>query len=82
MTIHTDEGFFQALRARQRTPEGRIALRQRVRVEHALAREVQIQGRKARYRGTKKNLMAVRFGATIVNLHVLARMAAEKAITA
>lgn len=80
--IHADEGFFQELRARQRTPEGRIALRQRVRVEHALAREVQIQGRKARYRGTKKNLMAVRFGATIVNLHVLARMAAEKAITA
>jgi hypothetical protein len=66
--IHADEPFFETLRARQRTPEGRAALRQRVAVEHALAREIQIQGRKARYRGIPKNLMALRLGASIVNL--------------
>lgn len=71
VSIHADEAFFAELRARQKTPAGRLALRQRVAVEHALAREVQVQGRKARFRGTRKNLMAVRLGATIVNLHIL-----------
>lgn len=72
VSIHEDEAFFEELRARQRTPEGRLALRQRVKVEHALAREIHVQGRKARYRGTRKNLLAVRLGATVVNLHALA----------
>lgn len=79
VAIHIDEAFFEELRARQRTPEGRLALRHRVKVEHALAREVQIQGRKARYRGVRKNLMAVRLGATIANLHVLNQAERENA---
>lgn len=79
VSIHADEAFFEELRARQRTPEGRLALRHRVAVEHTLAREIQVQGRKARYSGTRKNLMAVRFGATIVNLHILAQSEREKA---
>lgn len=82
VSIHPDEAFFEELRARQRTPEGRLALRHRVQVEHALAREVQVQGRKARYRGTRKNLMAVRLGATIVNLHALAHLETKKAAAA
>lgn len=82
VSIHPDEAFFEELRARQRTPEGRLALRHRVRVEHALAREIQVQGRKARYRGTRKNLMAVRFGATIVNLHALANLETKTAARA
>lgn len=77
--IHPDEVFFQELRERQKTSEGRRALRQRVAIEHALAREVSIQGRKARYRGTRKNLMAVRLGAAIVNLHVLCHAERKKA---
>lgn len=82
VTIHPDEAFFEELRARQRTSEGREALRYRVRVEHALAREVQVQGRKARYRGTPKNRMAVRLGASVVNLHVLAHLETKKAAAA
>lgn len=82
VTIHPDEVFFEELRARQRTPEGRLALRHRVRVEHALAREIQVQGRRARYRGTRKNLMAVRLGASIVNLFALARLETQKAAAA
>lgn len=80
VSIHPDEAFFEELRARQRTPEGRLALRHRVAVEHALAREVRVQGRKARYRGTRKNLMALRFGATVVNLHVLEHAERKKAV--
>lgn len=71
VTIHPDEPFHQELRARQATPEGRAALRERTRVEHALSRQVSVQGRKARYKGTRKNLMATRMGASIVNLHTL-----------
>jgi hypothetical protein len=82
VSIHPDEAFFEELRARQRTPEGRLALRHRVKVEHALAREVQVQGRKARYRGTRKNQMAVRLGASIVNLHTLANLETKKAAAA
>ncbi len=82
VSIHPDEAFFEELRARQRTPEGRLALRHRVRVEHALAREIQVQGRKARYRGTRKNLMAVRLGATVVNLHALANLETKMAAAA
>lgn len=79
VSIHADEAFFEELRARQRTSEGRLALRHRVSVEHTLAREVQVQGRRARYRGTRKNLMAVRLGGAIVNLQILDRTERQKA---
>lgn len=79
VSIHRDEAFFEELRKRQGSPDGRRANRQRVRIEHALAREIQVQGRKARYRGTRKNLMAVRLGASIVNLHALLRLEMPKA---
>lgn len=69
--IHPDEAFFQQLRERQATPEGRAALRERTAVEHKLSRQVRVQGRRARYRTTRKNLMATRVGATVVNLHTL-----------
>lgn len=72
VSMHPDEPFHQELRARQATPEGRAALRERTRVEHALARQVSVQGRKARYKGTRKNEMATRIGACVVNLHTLA----------
>lgn len=72
--IHPDEAFFQELRERQRTSEGRAALRERVAIEHVLAREIQIQGRKARYKGKRKNLLALRLGACIVNLQTVDRI--------
>ena len=76
--VHTDEAFFQQLRERQGTSEGRAALRQRVAVEHALAREIQIQGRKAKYKGLAKNLMALRLGASVINLQLADRSRRQK----
>lgn len=71
VSIHPDEPFHQELRARQETTEGRAALRERTRVEHAIARQVSVQGRRSRYKGTRKNLMATRIGACVVNLQTL-----------
>lgn len=71
VSIHPDEPFHQELRARQATPEGREALRARTAVEHAISRQVSVQGRKARYKGTRKNLLATRISACIVNLYTL-----------
>lgn len=71
VSIHVDERFHQELRERQATPEGRAELRQRTEVEHALSRQVSVQGRKSRYKGTRKNLMATRCGAAVVNLQTL-----------
>jgi transposase len=74
ISIHPDERLLYELRARQRTPEGRAKLRERIAVEHALAHIGRWQGERARYRGQRKNLFDVRRSAVIHNLHVLARM--------
>ncbi len=76
VSIHPDEQLLQELRERQRSPEGRAKLRERVAVEHALAHIGRWQGRRARYRGRRKNLFDGRRAAVIHNLHVLARIAA------
>jgi transposase len=61
--------------ARQQTPQGREELRERVQVEHALAHVGHWQGRRARYLGTRKNLLDLRRVAVVHNLHVIARQA-------
>ena len=48
-------------------------LRGSVHVEHTLARVGRWQGRRARYRGVRKNLFDVRRCAVVHNLHILAR---------
>jgi hypothetical protein len=73
VSIHPDEALLAELRQRQQTPEGRAKLRERVAVEHALAHAGHWQGRRARYRGTRKNLFDLRRVAVVHNLHVLAR---------
>ena len=73
MSIHPDEALLIELRERQVTPEGRAKLRERVAVEHTLAHVGRWQGRRARYRGTRKNLFDLRRCAVVHNLHVLAR---------
>jgi Transposase DDE domain/Transposase domain (DUF772) len=75
VSIHPDEALLAELRKRQATPAGRAELRERVKVEHALAHIGHWQGRRARYRGTRKNLFDLRRVAVIHNLHVLARSA-------
>ncbi len=73
VSIHPDEALLIELRQVQQTPEGRHKLRERVAVEHTLAHVGQWQGRRARYRGLRKNLFDLRRCAVVHNLHVLAR---------
>jgi transposase len=73
VSIHPDEELLAELRERQATPAGRARLRERVQVEHALAHIGHWQGRRARYRGTRKNLFDLRRAAIVSNLHVIAR---------
>jgi transposase len=73
VSIHPDEVLLTELRQRQLTPQGRAQLRERVAVEHTLAHVGQWQGRRARYRGLRKNLFDLRRCAVVHNLHVLAR---------
>lgn len=73
VSIHPDEVLLIELRQRQQTPQGRAKLRERVAVEHTLAHVGRWQGRRARYRGLRKNLFDLRRCAVVHNLHVLAR---------
>ncbi len=76
VSIHPDEALLAELRRRQQTPDGRAKLRERVAVEHTLAHVGHWQGRRARYRGTRKNLFDLRRVAVVHNLHVIARQPA------
>ncbi len=62
-----------ALRARQRTTEGRTQLRQRTAVEHSLAAISRSQGKRAHYLGARKNLLDVRRHAAVLNIHTAAQ---------
>src|SRR6266478_4531937 len=73
VSIYPDEALIIELRERQQTPQGRAKLRERVAVEHTLAHVGRWQGRRARYRGLRKNLFDLRRCAVGHNLHVLAR---------
>jgi hypothetical protein len=73
VSVHPDEELLAELRQRQQTPDGRAELRERVKVEHALAHVGHWQGRRARYRGTRKNLFDLRRVAVVHNLHIIAR---------
>ena len=68
-----DAALLIELRERQKTAQGRAKLRDRVAVEHTLAHVGRWQGRRARYRGVRKNLFDLRRCAVIHNLQVLAR---------
>jgi transposase len=74
VSIHPDEALLQEWRERQQTPQGRAKLRERVAVAHALAHIGPWQGRRARYRGVRKNVFDLRRCAVVHNLHVLARL--------
>ena len=73
ISIHPDEALLIELRERQQTSQGRAKLRERVAVEHTLSHVGYWQGRRARYRGLRKNLFDLRRCAVVHNLHVLAR---------
>ena len=73
ISIHQHEEMLQELRRDLATTAGRAALRQRVAVEHGLARLSRVQGPRARYRGTRKNTLDARRNAAVVNLQAIAR---------
>jgi transposase len=73
VAIHPDEQLLTELRALQHSPDGRARLRERVAVEHSLAHVGHWQGRRARYRGLRKNLFDLRRAAVVHNLFVIAR---------
>jgi len=77
VSLHPDERFLTELRERQHTPAGRAKLRERTAVEHTLAHVGHWQGRRARYRGQRKNLFDLRRCAVVDNLHVLSRLPAS-----
>jgi hypothetical protein len=77
VSIHPDEALLAELRQRQQTPAGCAKLRERTKVEYALAHVGHWQGRRARYRGTRKNLFDLRRVAVVHNLHAIARQPAD-----
>lgn len=77
--LHNDKAFHLELRARQRTSEGREALRERVAIQHTLAHVCRRQGPRARYRGLRKNVFDLRRVAAVENLHVADRLEREAA---
>jgi hypothetical protein len=76
VSIHPQEALFLKLRERRRTKEGREALRERVTVEHSLARISALQGTRARYRGIRKNTLDLRRSAAVANLMTLQQIRA------
>lgn len=72
--IHAQEALLPTLGAHQQHPDCRARLRERITVEHSLARVDQIQGPKARYKGVRKNTLDLRRTAVIAKLQRLARL--------
>jgi hypothetical protein len=75
IAIHEHEDLLIELRALRKTPEGRMALRERTAIEHRLARIQAVQGPRARYKGARKNTLDLRRCAALSNLQVLQRAA-------
>lgn len=73
VSIADSEFLQQRLRKLTRTRTGRARLRGRVTVEHSLAHLSKRQGRRARYRGVRKNLFDVRRTAAVQNLEIVHR---------
>jgi hypothetical protein len=76
VSISENEALQQRLRKLAATPAGRARLRKRVPVEHRLAHLSYRQGRRARYRGARKNTYDLRRAAAIQNLETAQRLAA------
>lgn len=68
ISIAEDELLQQRARKVLRTSAGREKRRERVAVEHRLAHVAQRQGRRARYRGTRRNLYDLRRTSAVLNL--------------
>jgi len=78
LTIREDEQFQHKLRAKIKTKRGRASLRKRTAVEHAIAHHLTHRGRRARYKGLRKNRFDGRRHAAVSNLQVAARYDEER----
>ena len=77
LAIGADEQFQHKLRAKLKTKRGRAALRKRTAVEHTIAHQLAHQGRRARYKGLRKNQFDGRRHAAVSNLQVAAHYEEE-----
>ena len=76
IAVHPNEELLMQLRRRKATTQGRAELRERVVVEHRLARVSAVQGNKARYAGARKNELDLNRTASVLNLQEVARLRA------
>ena len=77
LSIREDEPFQHKLRAKSKTQRGRASLRKRTAVEHAISHHIAHQGRRARYKGLRKNQFDGRRHAAVSNLQVAAHYGEE-----
>lgn len=68
VSVHPQESLLQAARAYQQSPQGRARLRERVVVEHRLARLGQLGIGQARYRGRLQTRFQLMMASAIANL--------------
>jgi hypothetical protein len=73
VSMADDERLQHRLRKLVASSAGRARLRERVTVEHRLAHVGRKQGRRARYRGRRKNLFDLRRASSVVNLETIHR---------
>ena len=71
ISIQAEEGLQQQARAHNQTEAGRRSLRERVVVEHRIARLVGLGIRKSRYFGRKKTCFQVVMAAVMANLSLV-----------
>jgi len=71
LAIQAEEDLQQRARAHNRTQAGRQSLRERVVVEHRIARLVQLGIRQSRYFGRTKTLPASSEAAVVANLSLV-----------
>jgi len=71
ISIHAEEALQQQARAHNQTEAGRQSLRERVVVEHRIARLVQLGIRKSRYFGRTKTCLQVVMAALVANLSLV-----------
>jgi hypothetical protein len=77
LSIREDEPFQQKLRTKRKTQRGRASRRKRTAVEHAMAHQLAPQGRRARYKGVRKNQFDGRRHAAVSNLQIAAHYEEE-----
>ena len=71
VSIHKREEWYREMSSELDTTEGRALRRERLPVEHTLARVSAIQGNRARFRGIEKNLFDTQRVAVVNNIYVI-----------